>query len=93
MESYDALVAALVEIADDILQERVAPSEGATYLAGLNSYLRVLTDALLAFTSLDSDWDEHRGMDPQTDSRPERRAEIEHDIIVEADQFRSRFGK
>jgi hypothetical protein len=93
VESYDALVAALVEIADDILQERVAPSEGAASLAAFRSSLDGLTEALLVFTSLDSDWDEHRGFDPQQDSRPERRAEIERDIIVEADRFRRRFGK
>ena len=93
MESYEALVAALVEIADDILQERVAPSEGAASFAAFEMSLGGLTEALLVFTSLDSDWDEHRGVDPQWDSRPERRAEIEHDIVVAADRFRARFGK
>jgi hypothetical protein len=78
---------ALVKKANDILQGRVAPIEGAASLAAFVMSLGGLTEALLVFTSLDSDGDEHRGIDPQWDSRPERRADIQHDIVVAADRF------
>jgi hypothetical protein len=92
VDPYRALVAALVEIANDILQERVEPTDGAATLAAIGSRLRTLSDELTVFSALDSEWDEHRAIDPKIDSRPEHRAAILQDIVVWADRFRARYG-
>ena len=79
-------VSVLVEIANDILQERVAPNEGAATLAAIGSRLDAVSKDLIVFSGLDSEWDDIHG-------RPAYRRELEHDIVVAADRFRSRYGK
>ena len=86
MKSYEVLIAALVEIANDILQERIAPNEGAATLAAIGSALDAVSKDLIVFSGLDSEWDDIYG-------RPEYRRELEHDIVVAADRFRARYGR
>ena len=85
MESYRTFIAALVEIAHDILQERIPPNEGAALLAAIGSSLDAVNRDLIVFSGLDSEWDD-------IDGRPTYRSELEHDAVVAADRFRARYG-
>jgi len=82
VESYRTFIAALVELANDILQERIAPNEGAAALADIGGSLDAVTKSLVVFQGLDSGWDDS----------PANHREIAHDIVVAADRFRARYG-
>jgi hypothetical protein len=83
MNEPDAVTAHAVSLANDVVQGRSAPYEGAKALWRLEIAVRQLHDALVVFTGLASEWEDH----------PERREEYEREIVVEADRFMARFGK
>ena len=52
MEELDALIARVVAIANDVLQDRRSPYEGASELWRLSSEMYDLPEALLPFVGL-----------------------------------------
>jgi hypothetical protein len=82
MEELDALIARVVEIANEVLQEKRTPYDGAKELWRLSSAMWELPDALLPFVGLASEWEDH----------PTHRAEFDHDITLAMERLRRRFG-
>jgi hypothetical protein len=82
MEELDALIARVVAIANEVLQDRRPPYEGAKELWRLSSEMYDLPEALLPFVGLASEWEDH----------PEHRAKYDHDITVAMERLRRRFG-
>jgi hypothetical protein len=83
MDDVDLIYARAVDHANRILQGATAPYDGAKALWNMESSLNQLTNALLDIVGLASEWEDH----------PEQRAEIEREIVVQADRLRARFGK
>jgi hypothetical protein len=82
MEELDALTARVVAIANDVLQDRQSPYQGAKELWRLSSEMYDLPEALLPFVGLASEWEDH----------PEHRAKYDQDITVAMERLRRRFG-
>lgn len=80
MKELDALLARVVEIATDVLQERRAPYDGAKELWRLSYAMWDLPEALLPFVGLASEWEDH----------PDQRAEYEREITLEMERIRRR---
>jgi hypothetical protein len=78
----DAVIRGAVAIANRILQGEVEPDEGARNLARIHADLASLEQALQVFVALDDNWDD----------LPERRADVAHEIVLEADRFRADWG-
>lgn len=83
MEELDALIARVVEIANDVLQEKRTPYEGAKELWSLSSAMWELPDALLPFVGLASEWEDD----------PAHRDEFDHDITLAMERLRRSFGR
>jgi hypothetical protein len=83
MQEFDALIARVVEVANDVLKEKRTPIDGATELWLLSTTMRELSDALLPFVGLASEW---------ADS-PAHRTDYDRDITIEMERLRRRFGK
>jgi hypothetical protein len=81
--SVEAVAAAAVEKAREIVQGETDPATGARALWTMGSDLRELTDALREFAGLASAWEDE----------PKHRAAYESDIVVAADGFMARFAK
>jgi hypothetical protein len=80
--SLDALIAPVVAIANDVLQDRRSSYEGAKELWRLSSEMYDLPEALLPFVGLASEWEDY----------PDHRAKSDQDITVEMERLRRRFG-
>lgn len=83
MEELDALMARVVEIANEVLQETRTPYEGAKELWLLSSAMWELPDALLPFVGLASEWEDNPAHRPQAD----------HEITLAMERLRRNFGK
>ena len=79
----DVASAYAADLARRIVQKQVEPSEGMKALAATWSTLVPLEEALRVFVGLADQWDE----------LPELRAEMEQEIVVQADRFLARFGR
>ena len=78
----DALLARVLGIAIDVVQEKVDPYEGARALWDLSSALPDLPHMLLPFVGLASEW--------ERDGDAAHRQEYERRIVVEMDRLRRR---
>jgi hypothetical protein len=83
MQELDALIARVVEVATDVLEEKRTPYDGAKELWGLSSEMWELPGALLPFVGLASEWEDH----------PDHRTDFDRDITIEMERLRRRFGK
>ncbi len=83
MEELDALIARVVEIANEVLQETRTPYEGAKELWLLSSAMWELPDALLPFVGLASVWEDN----------PTQRSEADGEITLAMERLRRNFGK
>jgi hypothetical protein len=83
MEELDALIARMVEVANDVLQERRTPSDGARELWRLWSEMSDLPDTLPPFVALASEWEDHSA----------GRAEFDREIMIEMERLRRRLGR
>jgi hypothetical protein len=81
VDEFDALVARTVKIANDVLQERLTPYDGARELWRLSSAMWDLPEALLPFVGLASEWED----------QPAHRVKYDHDIRIAMEQFRRRW--
>jgi hypothetical protein len=79
----DALFAYVTAIATDVLNERLAPIEGARRLWRLSKEMWELPEALLPFVGLASEWDD----------RPQDRPEREREIVIEMERLRRKFSR
>lgn len=82
VEDPDSINTRAVAYANDILQGTTSPYDGAKALWNMHWPMRDLADALLVFIGLATEWEEH----------PDKRGQIEHEILVQADRLRARFG-
>ena len=82
-DGVEVVAARAVAHANAILQGTTQPHEGARALWLMQTELHELADALLVFVGLASEWEDDQ----------EHRPELEHDILVEAERLRARFGK
>jgi hypothetical protein len=76
-------IARATAVARQIVQQEIAPADGAHALWREWSKLVPLEEALRVFVGLARHWDE----------LPGQREEAERHIVVEADRFLARFGK
>jgi hypothetical protein len=79
----DALFAYVTAIATDVLNERLAPIDGAKQLWRLSKAMWELPEALLPFVGLASEWDD----------RPQDRPQREREIVIEMERLRRKFGR
>ncbi len=80
--ALEGVIGEIVAIANRIVRGEMEPREGAGSLARVHADLSSLEQALQVFVALDDNWDD----------LPEQRADVEAEIIREADRFRARWG-